>query len=139
MNEVDKIKKFILELSGNKIITIMTMNGLKKFDVDNNGEIGYHETHPDIFNQWINDSISSVGSIMVRQFTNIESHKIDGDISVPYKNIYGFVCVDGKLRALNKVELEKSFSVDYKTNRPIDLERGVLFCIAKKWEHSNRS
>ena len=111
----------------------MTMNGLKKFDVNDNGVIGYHETHADIYDDWINEALESVGSIIIREFTKIESHKTENNISVPYKNIYGFVCSDGIFRPLGVKELEESFSVDYATNKPLEIERGVRFCITKKW------
>ena len=133
MSEIDKIKDFITDLSGNKIITVMTMNGLQKFDVDPDGVIGYEESHPAIFNHWLNQAINSVGSVIVRQFTNIESHKLDDNTSIPYKNIYGFVVVDGGFKGLNEKELEYSFSFDYKTNKPIEIERGLRFCLVKKW------
>lgn len=133
MSEIDKIKEFIINLSGNKIITVMTMNGLQKFDVDSDGVIGYEESHPAIFDHWLKQAINSVGSVIVRQFTNIESHKLDDCTSIPYKNIYGFVGVDGLFKSLNEKELEHSFSFDYKTNNPIEIERGLRFCLVKKW------
>ncbi len=133
MNEVNKIKAFILDLSGNKIITIMTMNGLKKFDVDHKGAIGYHETHEDLFNIWMNKTMDPVGSVLIRQFTKIESHKMQDGTSIPYKNIYGFVSVDGFFKALNDKELRESFSTDHRTNEKIECERGLRFCLPKHW------
>jgi hypothetical protein len=128
----NKLLNFIFELSGDKIVSLYSEGEQEEFDISNDGVIGYRGNHVDYFDDLLDESIE-YGSIIVRQFTSIQSHKSKDGAVIPYKKIYGFIGNAGEIRVLTKKELESSIK-DPETGDPKEKNRSELFTTLLTWD-----
>lgn len=68
---VEKLIQDILSLYGNKILTLVYEGGVYKFDVSDEGVIGYEESHSLLFKAKLISAMHSGGGLIVRHFTKI--------------------------------------------------------------------
>ncbi len=61
----------IKKIQGVKIVTICTDDSIWKFDISEEGEVGYCKVHSDQCRQLILDCLNTSGSIIIRQFTRM--------------------------------------------------------------------
>jgi hypothetical protein len=133
---LSKIINFLMELSGNKIVTIgYPGEEPMKFDISSSGVIGYKFSHVHLFNSRMTECLLGGGTIIVRQFTNMRSH-VNNGISIPYKNIYGFDSDGSNFVPIYDHELVSMFS-DVESEEKIQPEKGVIYRGVRHFESYN--
>lgn len=107
--EADRMFKKILNIKGDKIITICKHGLTSTFDISSDGKIGYDDTmdYGSILkNKFVSCLLEGESSIIVRQFTDAKCE----ENGFPYKNVYGFVAIDSKWVSVPKSILKNSYS-----------------------------
>lgn len=123
---VEKIKK----IPGRKIVTLSAGVYTQKFDIDEQGYVGYAPEHLNMLYELIDFALEENGGIIIRQFipNSEELQVINGkQVKMPYKALYGIFIKEGEIYALPAEEVEISCSYDYNTNQKLEPEPMVIY------------
>lgn len=123
----------ILNVPGDKIVTITNEEGSIVFDIAENGKIGYSPVHPAQFANQIYSCLSFGGSLILRQFTKeTTAVKSNGRIiKIPYKNLYGARFKNGYWEWISDEEMRIAHCTDSVTGQPLPAEEAVNYCSFK--------
>lgn len=95
------MQKKVIELPGDKIVTISTGEHILPFDIDSKGKIGYQKQHEQLLLELIVSGLVNGGGLIIRQFLPIKTevrtsngcllfdldHKISKKCLYPWYNV----------------------------------------------------
>lgn len=121
----------ILALPGGKILTLVFGDEqMFKIDISEDGQLGYHPTHCQLFLSKLVAALVASGGLIIRQFLplKVEHQLADGRIVwLPRKNIYGVTLGGGRWQALSGEETRQAHTTDANTGEPFDQEDLTAF------------
>ncbi len=130
-NKALQLLNHIVTIAGIKILTLLLEEtGEIKFDIDDDGNVGYDPMHKHLLLAELNSGFSNGGVVIIRQFTPLKTEIINAKnkkMWVPIKNVYGLILRDHQWIAVSKKELRESFSIDAQTGKPLKREPDVAY------------
>lgn len=131
MKKAKKLLASILSMSGDKIITLVSVYmGSRSYDVKADGSIGYDASHRELFHEHLDECVIHGGGILIRVFTDQKFLGVTpkGEMLLPVKHIYGIACGGGRWAGLSEADVEESCTTDHQTGTKLPPEQGVKYC-----------
>ncbi len=120
----------ILKIEGDKIITLVAGSNPFTIDINANGQIGYHDSHKQLFIAKLQRALVEGGSMTIRQFLSIKVlRKLENgqDMWLPEKNLYGVAFLKGEWIGLGAEVMQRAHETDSRTGEPLPQEEGLHY------------
>lgn len=120
----------ILQISGNKIITLVIGNQPFTIDIQANGQIGHHAGHKQLFITKLHRTLVEGGGMTIREFLPMSvSRKLKNEEKrwLPEKNLYGVTFQSGGWVGLGAEAMQQAHETDYSTGACLPREEGVHY------------
>ena len=120
----------ILQIPGDKIITLVIGNQPFTIDIHANGQIGYHVGHKQLFVAKLHHALVEGGGMIIREFLPMRvSRKLKNEKKgwIPEKNLYGVAFQSGEWVGLEAEAMQQAHEIDYSTGAYLSREEGVHY------------
>lgn len=130
MNTLERLIAAILNIQGDKIVTIATSGHHQAYDIKANGYIGYAPFHRYQFEAQLVEAFRAGGGIIIRQFLAIKVEQVMPNgkkMWIPRKNVYGISIVNGEWFGIPKPDLIDACCTDNVTGERLPIEPNVTY------------
>jgi hypothetical protein len=126
---IQTLLKCILQIPGDKIITLVIGNKPFTIDIQANGQIGYRVGHKQLFEAKLHRALDEEGGMTIREFLPLRvSRKLNGEERwLPEKNLYGVAFQGGEWVGLGAEAMQQAHETDYSRGEPLPREEGVHY------------
>lgn len=127
-SKIERLMQLIVEIPGQKIVTLVTQEGEFIIDINQDGDIGYLPEHKYLFCEFVRRALHDGGGILIRQFLPINIQKRRGAKKfIPVKNLYGIWLNYGDWLGIDASVLQQCCETDANSGAPLPRERGVVY------------
>ena len=130
LQNIQTLLDCILQIPGDKIITLVIGNLPFTIDIQANGQIGYHVGQKQLFLVKLQRALVEGGGMTIRQFLPMKVSRILNNAEkrwLPEKNLYGVVFHNGVWAGLEAKEMQEAHETDATTGAPLPREDGVHY------------
>jgi len=130
VQSIETLLSCVLQISGDKIITLAIGDQLFTIDIQANGQIGHHVGHKQLFIAKLHHALVEGGGMTIREFLpmKVSRNLKNGEKKwLPEKNLYGVVFYDGKWIGLEAEAMQQAHETDHRTGAPLPPEEGVHY------------
>ena len=130
MKPVLRLLNQIMALGGARQVSVATAQlGGCKYDISEDGVIGYDAAHRDFLLQHLEEAVNNGGGVVVRQF---QAEKVlvmmpVGPRLLPVKYVFGVRAGQGRWTGLSSEDIRAAHMTDPETGNALELEKGVRF------------
>jgi hypothetical protein len=130
MKPVLQLFNQIMALGGARQVSVATPHlGGCKYDISEDGVIGYAAAHRDFLLQHLEEAVDNGGGVVVRQF---QAEKVlvmmpVGPLLLPVKHVFGVRAGQGRWTGLSSEDIRAAHMTDSETGNALELEKGVRF------------
>lgn len=120
----------LMALRGFRQVTVATSYlGARKYDVSEDGVIGYDAAHRDALLEHIEEAVDNGGAVVVRQF---QAERIlvmmpAGSRLRPVTHVFGAHAGQGRWTGLSSEDMRTAHETDCDTGEPLEPEKTVRF------------
>jgi hypothetical protein len=120
----------IMALRGARQVSVASSYlGANKFDISEDGVIGYAAAHRDSLLEHLEEAIDNGGGVVVRQF---QAEKVlvmmpVGPRFLPVKHVFGVRAGQGRWTGLSSEDMRAAHATDFETGNALELEKAVRF------------
>ncbi|MCP4746383.1 MAG: hypothetical protein GY874_09625 [Desulfobacteraceae bacterium] len=130
VDPVQELINTILELPGDKIITLAGIDGILEIDIESNGKIGYTPEHEEYFKDKLAKMMLTGGGLTIRQFLSVKVQRKAPNgkmIWIPKKLLYGVRIINGTWQSISKTDMQVAHCMDCETGEPLKPEEDLIF------------
>jgi len=130
LQSIQTLLSCILQIPGDKIITLVIGNQPFTIDIQANGQIGYHVGHKQLFVAKLHRALVEGGGMTIREFLPMRvSRKLKNEEKrwLPEKNLYGIAFQSGGWVGLEAEAMQQAHETDYSTGAYLPQEEGVHY------------